>query len=324
MLEIYHGEIPAFIQKAVKSPEMQRLKKVGMDCGCEYTALSLWENVTPYKRYEHSIGVALIVWHFTGSMKQALAGLFHDISSPAFAHVVDFMNNDHLTQESTEAGTKEIIENSAEIQKLLKSLDLTVEDVCDYHEYPIADNDPPKLSADRLEYTLCNLVRYQSYSMDDVKRMYDDLTVGINEYGEEELMFRDPAIAREFVLGCLKNSRLYVCDEDRYAMEVLARILRKAIINKAIDYEDLYKDEEYIIKRIKNSQDWYWFTRLNRVERNTHYNGACWIQIRAKKRYIDPYVYGKGRLSLLDPLVKEELQKFIDLDFDSYLKGFIR
>ncbi|MBQ3384547.1 MAG: hypothetical protein IJG59_04955 [Erysipelotrichaceae bacterium] len=324
MLKIYHGEIPAFIKEAAKSPEMQRLKKVGMDCGCEYTALSTWENVTPYKRYEHSVGVALIVWHFTGSKKQALAGLFHDISSPAFAHVVDFMNNDHLNQESTEAGTKEIIENSAEIQKLLKSLELTVEDVCDYHEYPIADNDPPKLSADRLEYTLCNLVRYQGYSRDDVKKMYDDLMVGINEYGEEELMFQDPVIAREFVLGCLKNSRLYVCDEDRYSMEVLARILRKAIINKAIDYEDLYKDEEYIIKRIKNSQDWYWFTRLNRVERNTHYNGACWIQIRAKKRYIDPYVYGKGRLSQLDPPVKEELQKFIDLDFDSYLKGFIK
>ena len=323
MLEIYHDEIPAFIEEAIKSPEMQRLRKVGMDCGCEYTSLSLWKDVIPYKRFEHSIGVALIVWHFTHSEKQALAGLFHDISSPAFAHVVDFMNNDHLNQESTEAGTREIIDGSAEIQRLLKTLGLRVADVCDYHEYPIADNDSPKLSADRLEYTLCNLYRYQGYSMDDVKRMYDDLTVGINEHGEEELMFRDPVIAGEFVLGTLKNSRLYVCDEDRYSMEVLARILRKAIMNKVIDYEDLYKDEEYIIKRIRKSLDWYWFTRLNRVERNTHYNGAGWIQIRAKKRYIDPFVFGKGRRSRLDPAVREELQKFIDLDFDSYLKGFI-
>ncbi|MFR5131592.1 MAG: hypothetical protein ACLTDP_02610 [Terrisporobacter sp.] len=47
------------------------------------------------------MGVALIIWHFTKDIKQSIAGLLHDISSPAFAHVIDFLNGDHENQEST-------------------------------------------------------------------------------------------------------------------------------------------------------------------------------------------------------------------------------
>ncbi len=37
---------------------------------------------------------------------------------------------------------------------LLTRDNIRVEEVLDYHIYPIADNDTPKLSADRLEYAL--------------------------------------------------------------------------------------------------------------------------------------------------------------------------
>ena len=321
MLKIYHDEIPAFIDRACQAPEMQRLRKVGMDCGCEYTALSLWKDVTPYKRYEHSLGVALIVWHFTQSEKQALAGLFHDISTPAFAHVIDFMNNDHVSQESTEEGTREIISNSEVIRKLLNEMGLTVDDVCDYHKYPIADNDSPLLSADRLEYTLSNLVRYQDYRKEEVQIMYDNLTVGINEYGEEELMFKDREIAELFVHGTLKNSRLYVSDMDRYAMEILARILRDKISEGVISYDDLYLDEDIVIDKIRDSEQWQRFTNMNKVERSDIRKGEQWLKIEAKKRYIDPLVMGQGRISRLSESARKDLNSFINQSFDYYLKG---
>lgn len=71
-----------------------------MNCGCEYTSFSRFRNLEPYSRYEHSLGVALIIWHFTGNITQSLAGLLHDVATPVFAHVVDFMCNDHLKQEA--------------------------------------------------------------------------------------------------------------------------------------------------------------------------------------------------------------------------------
>ena len=107
-----------------------------------------------YSTLTHSVGVALIIWNFTHDKKQTLSGLFHDIATPTFKHCIDFLNGDSETQESTEEKTEEIIKNSKEISFLLARDNIKIEEVSDYHIYPIADNDTPKLSADRLEYTL--------------------------------------------------------------------------------------------------------------------------------------------------------------------------
>ena len=88
---------------------------------------------------DHSIAVALIVWHFTHDKKQALAGLFHDIATPVFKHCVDYLNGDFMTQESTEDLTTEIIKNSKEIMSLLKRDGIKIEEVDNYHIYPIAE-----------------------------------------------------------------------------------------------------------------------------------------------------------------------------------------
>ena len=40
-----------------------------------------------------------------------MAGLFHDIATPCFSHVIDYMNNDYEKQESTEKKTEEILRN---------------------------------------------------------------------------------------------------------------------------------------------------------------------------------------------------------------------
>ncbi|MFR3922543.1 MAG: hypothetical protein ACLTYN_11880 [Dysosmobacter welbionis] len=151
---LYHPEIPEFLRRLAETPPMARLRQVGMNCGCEYTSFPRFAGWVPYSRFDHSVGVGLIVWHFTGDLRQSAAGLLHDAATPAFAHVVDFLHGDHLHQESTEARTAELIETSPELQALLKEYGLTTEDVADYHRYPIADNDSPQLSADRLEYTL--------------------------------------------------------------------------------------------------------------------------------------------------------------------------
>ena len=90
-----------WLREFCETPEMQRLKDVGMNCGCEYTSFPRFRNLAPYSRYRHSVGAARIVWNFTGSREQTLAALFHDISTPAFAHTIDFLHGDYLHQEYT-------------------------------------------------------------------------------------------------------------------------------------------------------------------------------------------------------------------------------
>ena len=147
--DIYHYEIPKFLHDATQVSDVKRLENVGMNCGCEYTKFPVFADIGPYSRYDHSVGVALIVWHFTGDMTQSMAGLLHDIATPVFAHVVDFLRGDHLHQESTERETENLIYGSAELCNVLRGYKIPLEAVVDYHLYPIADNDSPKLSADR-------------------------------------------------------------------------------------------------------------------------------------------------------------------------------
>ena len=115
----YHSEVPAWLGEFCAVPEMQRLRGVGMNCGCEYTSFPRFRGLPRYSRFRHSVGVCLITWHFTCSIEQALAALFHDISTPSFAHTVDFLHGDYLRQEYTEGRTAAMITQSAEITALL-------------------------------------------------------------------------------------------------------------------------------------------------------------------------------------------------------------
>ena len=83
---LYHPEIPEFLRRLAETPPMARLRQVGMNCGCEYTSFPRFAGWVPYSRFDHSVGVGLIVWHFTGDLRQSAAGLLHDAATPAFAH----------------------------------------------------------------------------------------------------------------------------------------------------------------------------------------------------------------------------------------------
>ncbi|MBQ4197519.1 MAG: hypothetical protein II659_06710 [Bacteroidales bacterium] len=353
LLDIYSNEIPAFLYEIADSPQMQRLKGIGMNCGCEYTSFPLFKGLEPYSRFTHSLGVGAIVWNFTHDAKQAIAGILHDVASPAFAHVIDFMKGDYLVQESTEERTSSIIASSVQICRILKFLGLFVEDVSDYHLYPVADNDSPRLSADRLEYTMGNILNYKFGSLEDVKRFYGNLKVAENGEGQEEICFSDEQIAEEFAYKALECGKVYVCDADRYAMQYLSEIVRRAILRGTVTEDLLYTTERQVIDALvsdgEGEADWKRFCRLSateavgRRESGASVAGVAGVaveageagegkadckdyvypvrMIRAKKRYIDPYVAGKGRVSELCTGFRNAVEKFKSFSFEYLLEG---
>ena len=323
---VYHEEIPAFLHEFSQTPHMLRLQHVGMNCGCEYTHFPRFLGLDSYSRYDHSLGVALIVWHFTGSMEQTLAGLFHDVTTPVFAHVVDFLNGDHLRQESTEAGIAELLAASTEICTLLKKYGLTVEQVADYHYYPVADNDAPALAADRLEYTMGNLLNYGFATLQEICGFYEDLTVGVDERGQPELAFCSAETAAAFAKAALKNSRVYVADEDRFAMQALADLLRSALRCGKLTREDLLTTEPLVLKKLTADSfyeaEWRKFCGYSQILREKERpQTGYWVRIDAKKRWIDPMVSGKGRVSQWDDEFAKELAEFQALDFSGWLSA---
>ena len=309
--------IPAPLLDLAAAPSIQRLLDVGMNCGCEYTSFPVFNRPESYHRYEHSLGVAMIIWHFTGDLKQAVAGLLHDIATPVFAHVIDFVRGDYLKQEATEAGTREIIESDECILAVLKRCRLSIEEVCDYHIYPIADNDSPRLSADRLEYTIGNILHYGFASSDTVERIYKDLIILRAEDDKPEIGFQHEEIALLFSKLALYCSRLYVSPEDRYAMQRLSEIVHVALKSGVLVPKMLYTTEKRIIGILSTHNNtrmlWDDFIKLHSVivsdDVNTIRNPR---RIPAKKRCIDPYVIGCGRVSNIFPEFLFQLNQFLE------------
>lgn len=312
----YCDETPEWMERFCRLPELQRLRDVGMNCGCEYTAFARFRGLPRYSRYRHSLGVCRIVWHFTGDRKQALAGLFHDIATPCFAHTVDFLHGDHLRQEYTEGRTEAIIRGSAALCSLLREYGIDVDAVTDYHRYPVADNDSPRLSADRLEYTLGNLACYGLGGVQTLQAYYDAICVENGPDGAPELAFVSEETAYRFAHDALKMSRIYVAEEDRYAMQRLAEVLRHAMERGVLSTETLYGTEPEVIAVLTGDADtraeWEHFCALHEMlhDRSDAPDGA-WRVIPAKKRCIDPLICGSGRLSEVSAAFAAELAAFL-------------
>ena len=327
-ISIFPNDVPNLLHELSLAPEMQRLAGVGMHCGCEYTDAPVYENERyPYSRLLHSIGVSRIVWNFTKDINQAVAGLLHDIATPVFAHTIDFMNNDHMLQESTEQQTLSFILESKQIMELLDLNGIRVEDICDYHIYPLADNDTPKLSADRLEYTIGNGHNIFGVELDQISEMFDDLIVVENEIGEKEMCFQTTKKAKAFSFMALRNSYFYVSDEDRYSMQYLAGIMQRAIKKEVLTLEDLHTTENEVIDKMSQDREllaqWEEFSRISSV--NISPGALCdryCVNVDAKKRYIDPLTMtdkGIARASEIFPDLKRDISAFLALDFNYWL-----
>lgn len=322
---LYHANIPPVLARLCETAPMRRLQDVGMNCGCEYTSFAKFRKCASYSRYDHSLGVGLIVWHFTQDEKQAVAGLLHDISTPVFAHVVDFMNGDYMTQESTELDTKQVICASSELLRVLEDFGLSVKEVCDYHIYPIADNDTPRLSSDRLEYTFGNALNYGFVKRNKLVDLYRDLMVGTNEDGAPELMFRTPELALFFARTALACSKVYVSDEDRFAMEALANRLKSAISRGVLTRADLMRTEKDVISKLCEhpdcAADWKQYRSFSELLTSEQPQSGEWYHVSAKKRHIDPMIQGCGRVSAVFPEFSAELTAYLSQPFDCYLSA---
>ena len=246
--DIYTASLPPELLAMAETPVMQRLLRVGMHCGCEYTAYPIYRDaVAPYSRYTHSLGTAAIVWHFTHDLKQSVAGLLHDIATPAFAHVVDFLNGDHMRQESTESRTRMMIASSPELMALLDKSGLTLDDVDDYHRYPIADNDSPRLSADRLEYTLGNAHLVFHCPKAELKRIFDDIFVGKAE-NIDEISLRTRRLPTSSLPSRRCGSEWFVSDDDRFQHAGHWPIFcGRHSSASVLTVDDLYLDEPHVI-----------------------------------------------------------------------------
>lgn len=298
--QILLGPTPEFLSKYLTLDILVRLQDISLICGMDYASKDAYDISFYISRFDHSLNVALITWRLTKSKEATLAALFHDVASPVFAHVIDYMNGDMVIQESTEEKTSEILYNHEELKSMLKEDNIDIEDILDFKKYSIVDMPRPKMCADRLDNTIgvgMQLVHKLDYK--DALVIVKSLTKTINEDGEEELAFTSVEGAQKICVANDAFNALTHSKTDFYMMNLLANIVKRCLLLSLVTYDELFTLTEHdMLDIIEENQGidveleslWHEFKTVNKFKQE----GSMEI----KNKIINPLVLSKRLYSI--------------------------
>lgn len=271
------------LQELLISKPVQRLKGIHQG-GASYLVNPEW-NVT---RYEHSVGVMLLIRMLGGSVEEQAAGLLHDVSHTAFSHVIDFVL-DYENQDYHEEIFEEVISQS-DILEILERYDIDVEKVMDESNWKILEQPLPDLCADRIDYTLRDMDQQGMMSQKDMDSFLQSL-----QFNGEKIYVNDERAAEWFVRFFYKEVIDYFLHPlNVYGYQVLSQSLREALQIGGITREDFLLTDDELLQKVKRSED----STVQQLVGQLHPN----VEVEYNE---DDYDYNQhGKLRYIDPLVQ--------------------
>src|SRR3989344_149148 len=285
------------ILELINSPTFQRLKGItqqGMPK--EYFHREV------FSRFDHSIGVMIMLKRLGADLNEQIAGLLHDISHTAFSHVIDWVIGNPLKEDHQDNIFFEILEKS-EISSILEKYNFCVKKIANFESFTLLEKEVPSLCADRIDYSLRELVCLNRNS--DIKFLVDNLiSVG------GQIAFKTKESAENFGRSYAKLQReSWASNESKVRYHILAEILRIALDNNYIRMEDFHKTDYEILSILNNTGDDNIIKGLSKLRngfaiKETIEEGKGLI-LKKKFRYVDPEVYVYGKLKNLSTISKE-------------------
>ncbi len=289
------------ILELISSPEIQRLKDIS-----QLGVPDEFYHFRGFSRYEHSIGVFLLLRRCRASLEEQVAGLLHDVSHTAFSHVYDWVIGRNEREDSQDNEHKKILLNS-NIPRILSKYNLNPERISNLENFRLLDLEIPEICADRFDYMVRDPLTPESIVRDFIKsiRIYNG-----------KIVFSDKDSALDFGKHFLKvQSEHYASAETTVRYHLFSEILKIALNDRIISNSDFSRTETSIIEKLKKSKDNEIQKRLNALSGKLNYrineeNPS--IILKKKFRYVDPLYISAGglsRLSETDQLFKEMIEK---------------
>lgn len=189
--------------------------------------------------------------------------------------------------------------------------------------YPIADNEKPKLSADRLEYTCYTANSMGMCTRKEIKEIIDNIIIVKNEELVDEMCFKDVKIAEKYANIALKCNMFMAGGISVITNQLLADTLKIAVNLRLLKYDDFYSlKETEIINILDNSKDetllkyWNTFKNYDKVyESKEKLENKYSVKVKVKVRYIDPLCMYENRIKRVTEVsedFKKELTKYLN------------
>jgi HD superfamily phosphohydrolase len=284
------------ILELVRSPTFERLKGV-QQAGPSALAFP-FKDVT---RYEHSLGVFLLLRMLGAPKREQVAGLLHDISHTAFSHAVDFIvtseEQDHHEQ------LKPLMLERRDIAQVLERLGYSPEQFFDDSIYPLLEQPIPLLCADRLDYFLRDGLACGVVDRDFVHRILSHLAIV-----EFRLVLTQVEFARQAVrLYETMNQQWWASPIEAFIYNEFADALREGFRLGVLHPDDLMTDDSAVLAILDAAGSPLIAGKLETI-RHFRPERALGYQPRIvpKERWLDPPVLSGGKVQRLSEVGASE------------------
>jgi HD superfamily phosphohydrolase len=264
----------------IACPTVQRLKGI-KQAGPSAIAFP-FKTVT---RYEHCLGVHILLRKLGAGLREQVAGLLHDISHTAFSHAVDFVFSSD-EQDHHEALKPEFLERP-DMVEAIEALGFTPADFFDDSIYPLLERPLPWLCADRLDYFLRDSLACSVSSRTSVGRVLECV-----EAIDGMIVFTDVEPARDTVEKfAVMNRDWWASPTESFIYNEFADALREGFRVGALSDADLLFDDDHVLQRLHQASSPLIEKKLARIQSfDPRELGGFVPKVIPKNRWIDPPV----------------------------------
>ncbi|RWQ77752.1 HD domain-containing protein [Bacillus cereus] len=313
--DVLYGEfeVDQVVEELISSKSMQRLKGIHQG-GASYLMNEKW-NVT---RFDHSVGVMLLIKKLGGSVEEQIAGLLHDVSHTAFSHVIDYVfdNEDESYHEEIFSS---VVKNS-EIPAILAKHGYNYEDILlDDSKWTLLERSAPELCADRVDYTLRDMYTYGYSSLEEVHRFLEDIIAV-----EGKMVVQSVEMAEWFTETYYKEViDFFMKPMNIYGNDMLTKTLKLSLHKKVIHADDFLLEDEELISKLQQCNDPEVEALLSKVHPN----------VKVKEDRNDYDLHQKNKVRLIDPpllredevipasVVSENIRQISDIAYEKAVRG---
>jgi len=285
------------ILQLINSKAVQRLKGIG-----QFGIPDEFYHLKNYSRYQHSVGVMLLLNKLGASEEEQIAGLLHDVSHTAFSHVIDWVIGAGNTEDYQDEQHERYVTNS-DIPKILKMHGYSLDRIIDYHHFGLLERDLPELCADRVDYSL----REAPNSI--ISACFPALIAKNNK-----IVFANKKTALVFAqhyLKCQMNHWGGFEAASRYRL--FANALRQALKIGALTNDDFWQDDNFVVTKLLSTKDKRVENILNALRNKSLSNlPKSATTVHKKFRYVDPLFVKDNKLIRLSVDSKAFAKKLED------------
>lgn len=274
----------------IRSKALQRLK--GID---QAGYFDVYIPNTHHTRFEHSLGVYILLKNYGAPLFEQIAGLIHDVSHSAFSHCIEYVfgaknQKAHLHQDNMFS----TFVLKSDIPNILRLYDTDVSYILDEKKFPFKEKNLPDLCADRIDYSLRTAIVYKVIAKKDLRYYLHHLKTIDTQW-----VFDSYISAQRYAnLFRTLNNEYYSGLPSVTMFYTVGQYIKYALEKKYTNWQTLYTTDKQVIKQINHSL---------RSDKNLQ---KLWKRMDNKIKVInDPKnyeskVYVKSRL--VDPLFQEQ------------------